>query len=55
MWVHEEDGNGSVVDVNVDIFEAGFEGLALQTYTASNISDTIIASQRPLGLYRELS
>lgn len=33
--------NGSVVDVNIEIFETGFEGLALQTSTASNISDTI--------------
>jgi len=40
--------NGSVVDVNVDIFEAGFEGLALQTSTASNISDTINSESKTI-------
>lgn len=33
--------NGKVVDINIDIFEAGFEGLALHKSAASNISDTI--------------
>jgi len=33
--------NGKVVDINLEIFEAGFEGLVLQKSAVSNISDTI--------------
>lgn len=38
--------NGKVVDINVSIFEAGFEGLALQKSAVSNISDTIESESR---------